>query len=253
MEAEGPGRAGPKCRGTWPGRAQMPRAWSGPGPNVEGLVRAGPKCRGPGPGRAHMPRAWAGPGPNAEGLVRAGPKCRGAGRSRDARSLRMEARHCRIRLTEPRSPAELQGRAVVWESTHTPPQGRRPPIIFLIRPGSGRMSSPRRIKKIIRGVGVDPHTTPEAAGRPIVFLIRVGTATCSRSLDSGGVDVGSHTTLEQGTLAGKGGMDVDSHTTLEQGAPAGTGGSKYNSCNSSDLNIAAMAHFSLLLSQIQCL
>ena len=62
------------------------------------------------------------------------------------------------------------------------------------------MSSPRRIKKIIRGVDVDPHTTPEAAGRPIVFLIRVGTATCSRSVDSGGVDVDSHTTLEQGKI-----------------------------------------------------
>ena len=64
---------------------------------------------------------------------------------------------------------------------------------------------------------VDLHTTLEAAGRPIVFLIRVGMATCSRSMDSGGVDVDSHTTLEQGTLAGKGGVDIDSHTTLEQG------------------------------------
>ena len=36
-------------------------------------------------------------------------------------------------------------------------------------------------------------------------------------MDSGGVDVDSHTTLEQGTPAGKGGVDVDSHTTLEQG------------------------------------
>ena len=79
------------------------------------------------------------------------------------------------------------------------------------------MCSPRRIKKIIRGVDVDPHTTPEAAGRPIVFLIRVGTATCSRPVDSRGVDVDSHTTLEQGTPAGKGGVEADSHTTLEQG------------------------------------
>ena len=115
------------------------------------------------------------------------------------------------------------------------------------------MSKARRIKKIIRGVEVDSHTTLEAAGRPIVFLIRVGTATCSRSVDSGGVNIDSHTTLEQGTPAGKGGVDVDSHATLEQGAPAGKGGSKYNSCNSSDLSIAAMAHSSLLLSQIQCL
>ena len=79
------------------------------------------------------------------------------------------------------------------------------------------MSKARRIKKIIRGVEVDLHTTLEAAGRPIVFQIRVGTATCSRFMDSGGVDVDSYTTSEQGTLAGKGGVDVGSHTTLEQG------------------------------------
>ena len=102
------------------------------------------------------------------------------------------------------------------------------------------MPSPRRIKKIIGGVDVDPHTTPQAAGRSIVFLIRVGTATCSRSVDSGGVDVDSHTTLERGTLAGKGGVDVDSHTTLGQGTPAGGAGSNYHilnpNCGSFDFN-----------------